>query len=242
MSAALGVNIDHVATLRQARGVTYPDPVAAAAVVEMAGADQITCHIRMDRRHIQERDLRLLGEVVQTRLNVEMAATPEMLAIAESLRPHQVTLVPEREGEVTTEGGLDLRDADTRAAAAGATSRLKELGIEVAIFADPEIEQVEHTHALGASRIELNTAAYAEASRPSQRGRELERIEAAAARASDLGLHLAAGHGLHYHNIQDLVDLGCIEEFNIGHSIVARAVFSGIAEAVRDMKVLIDVD
>ncbi len=238
--ADLGVNIDHIATIRQARRVSYPDPVPAASIAEMAGADQITCHIRCDRRHIQERDLELLAATVQTRLNVEMAATEEMLAIAERIRPHQVTLVPERPEEITTEGGLDLTRPDVLVEARAAVGRLREAGIRVAIFADPDAAQVDATVELGAGTIELNTAAYADAETAPARDRELARIEAAAKAAAAAGLFVAAGHGLHYHNVQPLADLDLIEEYNIGHAIVARAVFSGLDDAVRDMKALID--
>ncbi len=236
--ADLGVNIDHIATIRQARQVAYPDPVPGAAIAEMAGADQITCHIRMDRRHINERDLEVLAATVQTRLNVEMAATDEMVAIARRIRPHQVTLVPEREGEVTTEGGLDLTDATVRAEVRAATAALTELGIRMAIFTDPTEVQVRATAELGVRTIELNTAAYAEAT-PDQVGSELARIDAAATLARDLGLFVAAGHGLHYHNVQALTALDLIEEYNIGHALIARAVFSGLDAAVRDMKALL---
>ena len=240
MPADLGVNIDHVATVRQARRVSYPDPTAAAAIAEMAGADQITCHIRMDRRHIQERDLEILIRTVQTRLNLELAATEEMLAIASAIRPHQVTLVPERAGEVTTEGGLDLSLQATRDAVTAAVGQLQDLGIRVATFVDPSPEQVAASHACGVRTVELNTAAYSEAVSDSQRESELGRIELSARAALDRDLFVAAGHGLHYHNIQSLTALGLIAEYNIGHAIVARAVFSGLAAAVRDMKALLD--
>jgi pyridoxine 5-phosphate synthase len=239
MIAKLGVNIDHVATVRQARGTTYPDPVTAAAVAEMAGADQITVHIRMDRRHIQERDLELLARTVQTKLNVEMAPTAEMLAIAESVQPATVTLVPEREGEVTTEGGLDLTIESVRRDVEAAVLRLRRAGIHPAVFIDPEREQVEACRALGAATVELNTAAYAEAGTDEDRARELDRVAAAAEAAAEAGLYVAAGHGLHYHNIEALVDLDVVSEFNIGHSIVARALFSGLGDAVADMKALL---
>lgn len=239
MGAELGVNVDHVATVRQARGVTYPDPVRAAAAAEDAGADQITVHIRMDRRHIQEQDLIDLSHSVRTRLNVEMAATDEMMAIALRLRPHQVTLVPEREGEVTTEGGLDLRDTPTRDSVASAVAALQEAGIRAAIFADPDPDQVEAVAASGAQVIELNTAAYAEAEGEEAVLRELGRVESAAASAADAGLYVAAGHGLHYQNVERLTRCGLIREFNIGHSLVAQAIFDGLSTAVRNMKVLI---
>lgn len=239
--AKLGVNIDHVATVRQARGATYPDPVPAASLAEMAGADQITCHLRMDRRHISDRDLRVLHEVVQTRLNVELAPTTEMLDIALEIRPHQITLVPEREGEVTTEGGLDLRQDATREAVADAVRRLQAAGIDAAVFADPDLDQVQLTAASGAETIEFNTAAYAEARTLEDIDREVARIESAAQAAAAAGLYVAAGHGLHYHNVSTLVDLDLIDEYNIGHALIARALFTGIDEAVRDMKALVEV-
>ena len=239
MSADLGVNIDHVATVRQARRVAYPDPVPAAAVAEMAGADQITTHIRLDRRHIQERDLELLVRTVQTRLNVEMAVEQEMLAIAERIRPHQITLVPERPEEVTTEGGLDLTRSSIRATVDGAMPTLRGLGCTVAVFADPDVAQVEATLDCGAGAIEFNTAAYAEAASEERRQVELERIRSCAEAARSAGLYVAAGHGLHYHNIAALVELDIIEEFNIGPAIIARAIFTGLDAAVRDMKALL---
>jgi pyridoxine 5-phosphate synthase len=238
--ADLGVNIDHIATLRQARGVSYPDPVFAASIAEMAGADQITCHLRCDRRHIQDRDLEVLMATVQTRLNVEMATDEEMLALAERLRPHQVTLVPERPNEVTTEGGLDMTLSGVLDEVRSAVARLKQAGVRCAIFADPDVVQVDATVAVGAGTIELNTAAYADAPDAQTRERELRRIERAARKAAKAGLFVAAGHGLHYHNVQALADLEVIEEYNIGHAIVARAVFSGLEDAVRDMKALLD--
>jgi pyridoxine 5-phosphate synthase len=237
--AALGVNIDHVATVRQARGTTYPDPVAAAAMAEMAGADQITVHIRLDRRHIQERDIDLLVRTVQTRLNVEMVPESEMLALAERTRPHTVTLVPEREGEVTTEGGLDLTDARVRAQVAAAAPRLAAAGIALSVFIDPDPAQVKAAVQLDVDTVEFNTAAYAEARKDADVTAELDRIDRACAAAGKAGLFIAAGHGLHYHNITALADLGWIQEFNIGHAIVARALFTGLDAAVRDMKDLI---
>jgi len=235
----LGVNIDHVATVRQARGTTYPDPVAAASVAEMAGADQITVHIRLDRRHIQERDIDLLARTVQTRLNVEMVPEDEMLDIAERTSPHTVTLVPEREGEVTTEGGLELCEGPVAEQVRKAIPRLRAAGIEVSVFIDPDPAQVEAAVALGVDTIEFNTAAYAEAHVEPDRQRELDRIDAACETAAAANLFIAAGHGLHYHNVGALVDLGWVQEFNIGHAIVARAIFSGLDNAVRDMKDLL---
>ena len=239
MSAKLGVNIDHVATVRQARGTSYPDPVAAAAIAEMAGADQITVHIRMDRRHIQERDLEVLRRTVQTRLNVEMAPTEEMLGLAEEILPDTVTLVPEREGEITTVGGLDLTVPAVRAEVVEAIGRLRSARIHPAVFIDPDPAQVEAALDVGAATIELNTAAYAEASSDADRESELARIGRAAQVAAEAGLYVAAGHGLHYHNIEDLVALDVVSEFNIGHALIARALFSGLEAAVAEMKVLI---
>ncbi len=231
----LGVNVDHVATIRQARQASYPDPVAAAAIAEMAGADQITVHIRLDRRHIQERDLEVLVRTVQTRLNVEMAVQEEMLLLAERIHPHTITLVPERPEEVTTEGGLDLLAEGAAHAVRAAVTRLLAGGMQVSLFIDPDVAQVRAAGDAGVHMIELNTAAYAEASDDADRARELERIDAACAVADSLDMYIAAGHGLHYHNVCALADLDWIAEFNIGHAIIARAVFSGLEQAVRDM-------
>jgi len=239
MTVKLGVNIDHVATVRQARGVRYPDPVEAAQVAEASGADQITVHIRMDRRHIQDADLFALKEVVTTRLNVEMATSDEMMDIAERLRPAQVTLVPERPGEITTEGGLNLCDPKAFELTGSSVARLLELNAKVAIFADPDPAQVDAVVAVGASIIEFNTAAYAEAEEPAERAVQIERLATAARYAQDRGLFVAAGHGLHFENVQQLVQLGLFREFNIGHSLIARSIFSGLAAAVRDMKTLL---
>lgn len=239
MIPQLGVNIDHVATLRQARGETYPDPVAAALIAEMAGADQITCHPRIDRRHVQDRDIDVLARTVQTRLNVEIAATDANLELVLRLRPGQITLVPEREGEVTTEGGLDLLRKDTFEGVQRATARLREAGLTVSIFADPDPAQVARIVASGATAIEINTAAYAQARGEAAVEAELDRIQAAAEEADDAGLWVAAGHGLHYHNVSALADLELIREYNIGHALIARAIFSGLETAVRDMKALL---
>ena len=239
MSVALGVNIDHVATVRQARRVTYPDPVAAAQVAEAAGADQITVHIRMDRRHIQDHDLFALKDAVATRLNVEMTSSPEMMQIAEQLRPQQVTLVPERPGEITTEGGLDLSNSAAFSEAKTAVGELRHWGADVAIFADPDLIQVDATIRAGATIIEFNTAAYAEATQDDECKQQLSRLEVAARYAHEQGLFVAAGHGLHFENVAPLVALGLFREFNIGHSLIARAVFSGLDAAVRDMKSLL---
>jgi pyridoxine 5-phosphate synthase len=234
-SIALGVNIDHVATLRQARRARYPDPVHAALAAEQAGADNITLHLREDRRHIQDADVAALRPLLQTRMNLEMAVTDEMLAIAARIRPADCCLVPERRAEVTTEGGLDvvgqiarLRDSCARLAAAD---------IRVALFIDPEPAQIEATARAGAPVIELHTGRYCE-STGATAARELERLRAGARLAATLGLEVHAGHGLHYHNVQAVAAIPEITELNIGHAIVARAVFSGLADAVRDMKAL----
>lgn len=239
MIPQLGVNIDHVATLRQARQVTYPDPVTAAAIAEMAGADQITCHPRIDRRHVQDRDLEVLARTVQTKLNIEIATTNSNVDLALRVRPGQVTLVPERAGEVSTEGGLDLLQPAIFEDVRQATARLREAGLTVSIFADPDPAQVERIIASGATAIEINTAAYAEAVGEEDIEAQLDRVQAAAEEADDAGLWVAAGHGLHYHNVSALADLELIREYNIGHAIIARAVFSGLEAAVRDMKALL---
>lgn len=231
----LGVNIDHVATLRQARRSAYPDPVLAAMLAEQAGAAQITCHIRGDRRHVNERDIRLLREVVTTQLNVEHAATEEMIGLMEELRPHRVTLVPERPDEVTTEGGLNLlKHADAVRAAA---RRLSARGVRVSLFIDPDPAQVAAVvdpafiGGLGVDMIELNTARYAEG-----HDDELPRLNHACAQARALGVEVAAGHGLTHLNLAALVKAAPdIVEYNIGHSIVSRAVFVGLDAAVRDL-------
>jgi len=232
---ALGVNIDHVATLREARRARQPDPVQAALAAEQAGADGITLHLREDRRHIQDRDVRVLRTLLKTRMNLEMAVTDEMLAIAAEVRPADCCLVPEKRTELTTEGGLDVAGqvARIRAAAAG----LGGAGIRVALFIDPEPAQIEAAAASGAPAVELHTGAYCEAS-GGGRATELERLRAAARLAARLGLEVHAGHGLDYHNVQPVAAIGEIVELNIGHAIVARAVFTGLAAAVSDMKAL----
>ncbi len=230
----LGVNIDHVATLRQARGGRYPDPVHAALVCEQAGADAITLHLREDRRHIQDRDVELLIQLLQTRMNLEMAVTEEMLSIAERLRPADCCLVPERREELTTEGGLDVCAQPERIRAA--CERLRAVGIRVSLFIDPDPAQVAAAAAVGAPVIELHTGAYAEAASAAGRGDELERLAAAATLARDRGLVVNAGHGLHYHNVAPVAALPQLAELNIGHAVVAQAVFSGLGAAVADMK------
>lgn len=238
MRRRLGVNIDHVATVRQARGGAEPDPVAAAVIAELSGADGITIHLREDRRHIQDRDLRLLKEVVRTRINLEMAATEEMAGIACRERPFSSTLVPEKRREVTTEGGLDV--LGRREALHGAVARLKDAGILVSLFIDPDLAQVRAAKQTGADAVEIHTGTFCEAFRSGDRHEaELEKIRAAAAQARNVGLKVFAGHGLDMRNIVPILSLSSIEEFNIGHSIVARAVFTGLGQAVREMADLI---
>lgn len=229
----LGVNVDHVASIRQARRTAYPDPVTAAAICELAGADQITVHLREDRRHIQERDLRMLRDTVQTTLNVEMAATQEMVKIAYDVKPDIVTLVPERREELTTEGGLDV--THHRDHVKKYVQSLKDGDIQVSLFIDPDLDQVRSAHRVEASAVEIHTGKYTEARGDAERRAELQRIADAARAASKLGMRVAAGHGLNYHNVRELVPLADIEEYNIGHSIVAQAVFVGLERAVRDM-------
>jgi len=229
----LGVNIDHIATLRQARGTRYPDPVQAALLAEEAGADGITVHLREDRRHIQERDVRLLVDVLNTRMNLEMAVTEEMIALAEELRPAHVCLVPEKREELTTEGGLDV--AGGVEAIAAACRRLSSAGCEVSLFIDPEPVQIEAAARAGAPVIELHTGAYAEVTGEAAR-REHARLAAATEMALELGLTVNAGHGLNYHNVEAIAALPGIHELNIGHAIIARSLFVGLKEAVADMK------
>ncbi len=230
----LGVNIDHVATLRQARGTRYPDPVHAALVAEQAGADSITLHLREDRRHIQDRDLHTLKAVLQTRMNLEMAAKEEMVAIATQVRPEDCCLVPERREELTTEGGLDV--VGHKAAIESACQRLREASCRVSLFVDPEPGQLDAAKDVGAPVVEIHTGAYADATGSADQKRELERILEAARHGAAIGLTVHAGHGLHYHNVQTIAAIPEIVELNIGHAIVARAVFSGLSEAVREMK------
>ena len=232
-SIALGVNIDHVATLRQARRARYPDPLYAALLAEEAGADSITLHLREDRRHIQDRDVTAMREALQTRMNLEMAVTDEMLRIARSVKPQDVCLVPESRQEVTTEGGLDVVAQSARLK--DATAALGGAGIRVSFFIDPEEAQIEAARRAGAAVIELHTGAYAEA-QGSARAREFERLRNAAKFAASLGLTVNAGHGLNYHNVEPIAAIPEIIELNIGHAIVARAIIDGLAKAVRDMK------
>ncbi len=230
----LGVNIDHIATLRQARGTRYPDPVEAAFVAERGGADAITVHLREDRRHIQERDIELLAQTLQSRMNLEMAVTEEMLAIAERIRPADCCLVPERREELTTEGGLDVAGQPARMAEACA--RLAAAGVRVSLFVDPDPRQVEAAAQAGAPVIEIHTGGYADAAGRAERANEFERIRAAVAAGVAAGLQVNAGHGLHYHNVTPIAAIPAIRELNIGHAIVARALFDGLEAAVREMK------
>ena len=234
----LGVNIDHVATVRQARGVLYPDPVAAAGIVELAGADGIVCHLREDRRHIQDRDLRILREIIQTRLNLEMAATDEMIRIALATKPNIVTLVPEKREELTTEGGLDV--IKFFPSLKKAIQRLQKGGIPVSLFVDPKKDQIKASEGVGAEVIEIHTGHYCDAKTPLQEDEELKKILDAVAEASHRNLQIAAGHGLNYVNVQRIAEIKEIEELNIGHSIIARAVLVGLDRAVREMIALIN--
>jgi len=230
---ALGVNIDHVATVRQARRAPYPDPLFAALLAEQSGADSITLHLREDRRHIQDRDVTNMRAALQTRMNLEMAVTEEMIRIAQRVAPKDCCLVPESREEVTTEGGLDV--LGLRARVTDACGALRPAGIRVSLFIDPDAGQVEAAHRAGAPAIELHTGAYADAAGPA-RAREFERLRAAARLGASLGLTVNAGHGLNYHNVAPVAAIAEIVELNIGHAIIARAIFDGLAKAVRDMK------
>jgi pyridoxine 5-phosphate synthase len=233
MRQRLGVNVDHVATVRQARRADYPDPIAAAMLAELAGAEQITVHLREDRRHIQDRDLKILRSTCQTLLNLEMAATQEMVKIAYEVRPDLVTLVPERREEVTTEGGLDV--GGQLEAIRKVVRTLQDAEIAVSLFIDPELDPVRSSHKCGANRIELHTGRYCHARRADDRARELSRVVDAAKTASKLGMGVAAGHGLNYTNVRPIARIGEIDELNIGHAIVARAVLVGFERAVSEM-------
>lgn len=229
----LGINIDHVATLRQARGVKYPDPVAAAAIVEMAGADGIVVHLREDRRHIQDRDVRILRETVKTKLNLEMASTPEMVKIALETKPHMVTLVPEKRKELTTEGGLDVMGNE--APIAKTVAQLQDGGIVVSLFIDPNDKQIKASKGVGADFVELHTGHYCDATTENEEDREYKNLLDAVGIAFDLDLGINAGHGLNYFNVRRVAEIKEIEELSIGHSIVARGVLVGLDRAVRDM-------
>ena len=230
----LGVNIDHVATLRQARGTRYPDPVQAAIMAEQAGADSVTLHLREDRRHIQEPDVVMLRDILQTRMNLEMAVTAEMLTIAERIRPQDCCLVPERREELTTEGGLDVAGQVERIKAA--CERLEAAGVRVSLFIDADPVQVAAAAEAGAPCIEIHTGHYADAADTRSQRAELGRIVEAVRAAVDAGLRVHAGHGLHYHNVRAIASLADIRELNIGHAIVARALFTGLGAAVAEMK------
>lgn len=230
----LGVNIDHVATLRQQRHSTYPDPIKAARLAEEAGADLITLHLREDRRHIQDADVYALKGRLLTRMNLECAVTDEMLDIAVDVRPEDVCLVPEKRTELTTEGGLDVVGGFERVAAA--VQRLHDTGIRVSLFIDPELGQIEAAHRTGARIIELHTGAYAEARDHAQMLEQIERLKAGVSKAVGLGMRVNAGHGLHYGNVAPIAALAGIAELNIGHAIVAQSIFDGWQTAVRDMK------
>jgi pyridoxine 5-phosphate synthase len=233
----LGVNIDHVATLRQARGGQEPDPIAAAVLADLGGADGLVVHLREDRRHIQERDLTLLRQIVPTQLNLEMAADENIAKIALAVRPHMVTLVPGRRQELTTEGGLAVTEHQEHLKSI--IHLLQDSGIPVSLFIDPDLNQIKAAHKLHASAIELHTGRYANTTGPQEEYRELEALTQSAKLAHKLGLHVHAGHGLHYHNVQPLKNISEIVEFNIGHSIISRAVLVGLDRAVRDMKALL---
>jgi pyridoxine 5-phosphate synthase len=233
----LGVNVDHVATVREARKTDEPDPVAAAIAAELAGADGIVCHLREDRRHIQDRDLRLLKEVVRTHLNLEMAATEEMVKIALDVKPDMVTLVPEKREEVTTEGGLDVQQSQERLAET--IPALQNSNILVSLFIDPVVEQIKAAARLHADYVEIHTGSYAEARDAEEELAQLEKIQHAAAIAAKLGFGVSAGHGLTYQNVRPIAEIEDVEELNIGHTIVSRAITAGMEQAVREMVQLI---
>lgn len=234
---SLGVNIDHVATVRQARQTYEPDPVHAAVLAELGGADGITVHLREDRRHIQDRDVRLLKQMIRVPMNFEMAVSEEITEIALEVRPHQATLVPEKREEVTTEGGLDVIAHRDRVAACAAA--LQKADITVSLFIDPEIEQVNASSELGVEAVELHTGAYADADRGSKQAEQFHRVASAAKRARDLGLQLNMGHGLTYRNVRPIAQIPGVHELNIGHSIISHAVMVGLERAVREMKMLV---
>jgi len=235
--AKLGVNIDHVATIRQARGGAEPDPVAAAVLAEFAGADGITVHLREDRRHIQDRDLAILRKIIKTRLNLEMAATDEMVSMAQQIKPDMCTLVPEKRLELTTEGGLDVRCNMEQIKSA--VERLRSCGIPVSLFIDADPDQIKAADKVGADFIEIHTGLFAEAADWKSEEKELIRIENGVKLAQKLGLGVNAGHGLNYSNIKRITTIRGIEEYNIGHSIISRAVMTGLEKAVRDMVELV---
>ncbi len=233
---ALGVNIDHVATIRQARKGIEPEPIFAVQIAEQAGADQITVHLREDRRHIQYRDVKLLRELIQTKLNLEMASTVEMVAIAKEIKPDTVTFVPEKREEVTTEGGLNLEKPGLDKV----IKDLKDAGIEVSLFIEPDVNMIKLGDKLGADAIEIHTGAYANAKTDREIENELQRIKKGAKTIKSCGMRCVAGHGINYKNIYPLLEMGLFEEYNIGHSIISRAVFTGLKEAVSEMKSIIN--
>ena len=230
----LGVNIDHVATVRQARRAREPDPVAAASLALLGGADGITIHLREDRRHIQDRDLHVLRQTVPVGLNLEMACADEIVRIAVQTKPDQVTLVPEKRQELTTEGGLDV--VGNYPAVERSSRAVADAGISVALFIDPDLRQVDAARKLGVTAIEFHTGTYADAQTPAGAAKHLDQLARAAAHAVDAGLHVHMGHGLNYLNVKPIVRIPGVEELNIGHSIVSRAVLVGMVQAVRDMK------
>ena len=232
---ALGVNIDHIATVRQARMGVEPDPVYGAFIAEQNGADQITVHLREDRRHIQYRDVQILKDTVQTKLNLEMAPIAEMITIAKQLKPDTVTLVPEKRQEITTEGGLSITN-EVR----DAVKELKEAGIEVSLFIEPDIELIKLAHKCGSDAVELHTGKYAEMFESDNYEEELKRLLKGAKAIKSAGMRVVAGHGLNYKNIYPLLELNIFTEYNIGHSIIARSIFSGLAESVKTMKSIIN--
>ena len=234
----LGINIDHVATLRQARGTRYPEPIQAALAAEQAGADAITLHLREDRRHIQDRDVQMLSEILQTRMNLEMAATAEMAAIASRFRPQDCCLVPEKRAELTTEGGLDV--AGNQDYMQDYCAELADADIRVSLFIDADPKQLEAAVAVGAPVVEIHTGHYADAHAGRARQTELERIVKAVEYGNQLGLQVNAGHGLDYRNVQAIVAIAGVRELNIGHAIICRALFCGLDRAVREMKALLE--
>jgi pyridoxine 5-phosphate synthase len=234
----LGVNIDHVATLRESRGTVYPEPVQAALVAEQAGADVITLHLREDRRHIQERDVEMFKEILQTRMNLEMAVTDEMSNYAEKVKPEDCCLVPEKREELTTEGGLDVAGQMLRMKEA--CSRLADREIRVSLFIDADKKQIEAAAECGAPVIEIHTGHYADTVNKHEKEKEYQRIFEAVEFADSLGLHVNAGHGLHYHNVKEIAAIPLIQELNIGHAIIARSIFTGLDAAVREMKSLME--
>jgi len=236
MAVLLGVNIDHVATVREARGTRYPSVTEAAELAEQSGADSITVHLREDRRHIQDEDVRLLCQNTLTRINLEMAVTPEMLKIAIARRPADVCLVPEKREELTTEGGLDV--VSNRESVTGAVAELTAAGVRTSLFIDPDPDQLQAAYDVGAPVIELHTGTYADAA-DSDRKRELQRLEIACRQGHELGLQINAGHGLHLGNVLEVARLPYMTELNIGHSIIARSIFVGLTSAIQEMKTII---